>query len=48
MIIRIKKAKNLARVHTHTHTHTHTISLEKIINKEKDNISLFGNYNDTG
>ncbi len=50
MMPRIIKAESLARVHTHTHTHTHTISLgnEKYINKRKDNISLFGRYNDTG
>ena len=49
-MIRIDRAESLARVHTHTHTHTHTISLnnKKYINKSNGNISLSGNYNDTG
>ena len=49
MMSRMIKAESLARVHTHTHTHTHTISLEnEKYDKRKDNISLFGRYNDTG
>ena len=50
MILRIIKAESLAGVHTHTHTHTHTINLINRVNiyKRKGNISLFGNYNDTG
>ena len=47
---RMIKVESLAGVHTHTHTHTHTISLDKnneIYNK-KDNISLSGDYYDTG
>ena len=45
------KAESLAGVHTHTHTHTHTNSLEKKLIKNiniRDNIIIFGNYNDTG
>ena len=50
MILRIIRAESLAGVHTHTHTHTHTINLINRVNiyKRKGNISLFGNYNDTG
>ena len=46
MILRIIKAESLAGVHTHTHT----INLINRVNiyKRKGNISLFGNYNDTG
>ena len=47
MILRTIKAESLARVHTHTHTHTISLENEKY-DKRKDNISLFGRYNDTG
>ena len=45
MISRIIKAESLAGVHTHTN------SLEKKLIKNiniRDNIIIFGNYNDTG
>ena len=43
MIIRIEKAKSLARVHTHTHT-SNLIEEDKRI---KDSIKPFGNYSNT-
>ena len=47
MIIRIEKAKSLARVHTHTHTHTHTSNLIEEYKRIKDSIKPFGNYSNT-
>ena len=50
-MLRIIKAKSVARVHTHTHTHTHTHSFIKEsnnINKKKGNIILPRGYYDTG
>ena len=48
MMSRMIKAESLARVHTHTHTHTISLNNKKYINKSNGNISLSGNYNDTG
>ena len=49
MISRIIKAESLAGVHTHTHTHTNSLEKKLIKNINiRDNIIIFGNYNDTG
>ena len=47
MISRIIKVESLAGVHTHTHTNSLEKKLIKNINI-RDNIIIFGNYNDTG
>ena len=47
MISRIIQAESLAGVHTHTHTNRLEKKLIKNINI-RDNIIIFGNYNDTG
>ena len=48
MISRIIKAESLAGVHTHTHTHTNSLEKKLIKNINiRDNIIIFGNYNDT-
>ena len=48
MILRMVKAENLAGVHTHTHTHTISLDKNNEVYDKKYNISLSGDYYDTG
>ncbi len=45
---RIVKTESLVRVHTHTHTHTISLNKNNKYYNEKGNVSLSGNYYDTG